>query len=153
MAKNLTQTEAKIARPARRNAFRDRNWEVLFVSFIFLVSLLATIGMVLISVFDPKNTDNQFRIVPAASIMVMVELWLVFSLPFYSKISFWGGIIFLATYLFFAVPFVYLGLLPGVLGVGIGVFSVVALLCGLVLFRQRERFLRRATPAADEQNR
>jgi len=144
MAKNLSekQIKVKVARPAASNAFKERNWEVLGVSFVFLISLLATVGMVLISIFDPQNEGNQFRIVPAAGLMVLVELWLVFSLPFYSKISFWGGIIFLATYLFFAVPFLFLQLLPGLIGVGTGIFSVIALICALLLFRQRERFLR-----------
>lgn len=146
MAKNLTNASAEKVRSAPHNAFRDRNWEVLFVCFIFLVFLLATIGMILISVFDPKNTDNQFRILPAASLVILVDLWVMLSLPFYSKLSFWGGIIFLATYLFFAVPFVFLGLLPDTLWLGIAVFIVISLVCMLVLFRQRERFLRPPKP-------
>ncbi len=145
MAKELTQAGDKIRASKPRNAFRDRNWEILFVTFVFLVSLLATIGMILISVFDPRNSDNQFRIIPAASVMLLVEFWLVFSLPFYSKISFWGGVIFLATYLFFAIPFLYYQLLPGLVNLGAGAFVVISLLCGFLLFRQRELFLRPAT--------
>lgn len=124
-----------------RNAFKDRNWEVLLVSFVFLISLLGTLSMVLVSVFDPQNTDNQFRILPAASIMVMVELWLIIYLPFYGKLAFWGAYIFLATYLFFAAPFAFLQLLPGTLGLAADFFIVVSLVCGLLLFRQRAIFL------------
>jgi peptidoglycan/LPS O-acetylase OafA/YrhL len=144
MAKNITHNEAQKVRPGSRNALRERNWEILFVALVMLVSLLATVGMVLVSVFDPKNADNQFRILPAACLMMLVELWLIFSLPFYSKMAFWGGVIFLATYLFFAVPFVFLGLLPGNFMIAAVLFIVISLVCLLLLFRQRELFLRPA---------
>ncbi len=140
----VSQTSASSG-PARRNAFARRDWETLFVVATFVVSLLATLAMVLVSVTD-KEPDNRFRIVPAASIMVMVELWLLVYLPFYGKLAFWGAVISLATFLFFAVPFIFLGLLPTSYTVG-GIISIVmSLLAGLFLFRRRERFFPPAPP-------
>jgi hypothetical protein len=141
MARDVTEKPATSTRPVARNAFRDRNWEVLFVAFVFLVSLIATVGMVLIAVLDPQN-DNRFSIIPAGALMLLVEVWLVFTLPFYGRLAFWGAIIFLATYLFFAVPFAYLGLLPGAVNAGAIIFSIISVVCGVLLFRQRELFLK-----------
>ncbi len=101
--------------------------------------LAGTLWMVFISVTD-SDPDNNLRIIPAASVMVMVEVWLLVYLPRYDKLAFWGAVIALATYLFFALPFLFLGLLPTTLAiVGTGLV-VISLLCGLLLYRQRGRF-------------
>ncbi len=142
----------KQIRPGAINAFHDRNWEVLFVCFVFLVSLIATVGMVLISAFDPLN-DSPYRILPAAALMIMVEIWLVFSLPFYNKLAFWGAIIFLGTYLFFAVPFAFLGLLPTAINIGVIAFIVISLICGLLLYRQKNLFLHPAWASQKDEKR
>lgn len=134
--------EQKLAEPQlkRLNAWQSRDWETLFVTFIVFISLLATLWMVLISITDPEP-NNRFRIVPAAAIMVMVELWLMVYLPVYGKLAFWGAFISLATYLFFAVPFIALGLLPTALATGGTIATALALICCLLLFRQRDHFL------------
>lgn len=104
--------------------------------------LAGTLWMVLISITD-SDPDNKLRIIPAASVMVMVELWLIFYLPRYDKLAFWGAVIALATYLFFAVPFLFLGLLPPLLALVGSALVLISLLCGLLLFRQRARFFPR----------
>ncbi len=134
------------ASKAGKTAWRERDWETLFVVAVFVIALLATVWMILISISD-SDPDNKFRIVPAASLMLMIEAWLIFTLPFYGKLAFWGAVISIATYLFFAVPFVGMGLLSGGFAIGIGLFIVVSMLCLLLLFRQRERFFRLATGA------
>ena len=123
----------------RRTAWRNRDWETLFVVGVVGLILLGTLWMVLISVAD-SDPDNKFRILPAAAVMVMVEVWLIFYLPRYDKLAFWGTVIALATYLFFAVPFLFLGLLPTTLAVVGSVLVIVSLLCGVLLYRQRDRF-------------
>lgn len=123
----------------RKTAWRNHDWETLFVVGVIGLILLGTLWMVVISVAD-SDPDNKFRILPAAAVMVMVEVWLIFYLPRYDRLAFWGTVIALATYLFFAVPFLFLGLLPATLAVTGSVLVVVSLLCGVLLFRQRERF-------------
>jgi hypothetical protein len=71
---------------------------------------------------------------------VIVEVWVFITLPLYSKLAFWGAVLSLATYLFFAVPFVFLGLLPDAVSLGAAIFIIISLVCGLLLFRQRDRF-------------
>ncbi len=134
-------TQINKPKSTRRNAWQVRDWETLFVTLVFLIALLATIWMIFISVTD-KEPENRFRIVPAGSLMIIVELWVMLTLPFYSKLAFWGSIISLATYLFFAVPFVFLGLLPTELSIGAGIFIIISLVCCIMLIRQRDRFLR-----------
>jgi hypothetical protein len=119
-----------------RSAFKDRNWEVLFVTLVFFLSLVFTVIMVLVSV-----SEDVFRIIPAAALLAMVELWLLLSVPFYSKISFWGGIIFIATFLFFAVPAVVLNFLPTSWTLVMWAFIVVSVICFVIMFRQRAHFL------------
>ncbi|HEX2916730.1 MAG TPA: hypothetical protein VH186_38570 [Chloroflexia bacterium] len=149
MASKSTQLPETSERPQtaakRRNAWQARDYETMFVTLVFLLSLLATLWMVLVSVTGP-DPDTRLRIVPASAVMVMVEAWLIFSLPVYSKLAFWGSLISLATFLFFAVPFIFLGLLPDSLDFAAIFFSLIALVCGLLLFRQRERFLPPPTP-------
>lgn len=123
----------------RKSAWRNRDWETLFVVGVVGLILIGTLWMVVVSVAD-SDPDNKLRIVPAAAVMVMVEAWLIFYLPRYDKLAFWGTVIALATYLFFAVPFLFLGLLPTTLAVAGSVLVTVSLVCGVLLFRQRERF-------------
>lgn len=124
---------------SKKPAWRNGDWETLFVVGVLGLILLATLWMVLISVTD-SDPDNNLRIIPAAAVMVMVELWLIIYLPRYDKLAFWGAVIALATYLFFAIPFLFLGLLPTGLAVAGSAMVVISLVCGLLLFRQRERF-------------
>ncbi len=126
-------------KPKGKNAWQLRDWETLFVAGIFLIALLATAWMIVVSITDPVP-DNRYRILPAASLMIMVELWVMLTLPFYSKLGFWGAVLSLATYLFFAVPFVFLGLLPDAFSFVGAVFIVISLIAALLLFRQRDRF-------------
>lgn len=138
MAKNLAQNQTK-APPLKRqprNAFRRRDWETLTVAAVFLLSLLATIWMVLVSV-----QGETYRIIPAASLLALVELWLIVYLPFYGKLAFWGALIFIGTYLFFAVPAVTFNILTTEVAIIVGGFIVVSLLCLVLLFRQRALFL------------
>jgi hypothetical protein len=131
--------------PKIRSAWRRRDWETLTVVGLFVLALLATVWMILISVTDNRSDPgNQFRIVPAASLMLMVEIWLILTLPFYGKLAFWGAIITIATYLFFAVPFVGMGLLSGPFAVGISIGIFASLIGLLLLFRQRDRFLHKS---------
>ena len=123
----------------KKSAWRNGDWETLFVVGVLGLILLATLWMVLISVTD-SDPDNNLRIIPAAAVMVMVELWLIYYLPRYDKLAFWGAVIALATYLFFAVPFLFLGLLPTSLTIAGAALVVISLVCGLLLFRQRDRF-------------
>ncbi|MDB5078467.1 MAG: hypothetical protein JWP00_391 [Chloroflexi bacterium] len=122
-----------------KTAWRKGDWETLFVVGVLGLTLLATLWMVLISITD-SDPDNKFRILPAASVMMMVEIWLIWYLPRYDKLAFWGAVIALATYLFFAVPFLFLGLLPPTLTIAGTSLVIISLLCGLLLYRQRERF-------------
>lgn len=123
----------------KKPAWRNGDWETLFVVGVLGLILAGTLWMVFISVTD-SDPDNNLRIIPAASVMVMVEVWLLVYLPRYDKLAFWGAVIALATYLFFALPFLFLGLLPTTLAiVGTGLV-VISLLCGLLLYRQRGRF-------------
>jgi hypothetical protein len=140
MSKQATEIKQKPATPAR-NAFKERNWGILFVTFIFFLSSVATLAMVLVSV-----TEDVFRIVPAAALLGMVEVWLMFTLPFYWKLSFWGSLIFLATYLFFAVPVVALNLVPGVWLAIIIALIVASVACFIILFVQRYLFIPRPKP-------
>ncbi len=130
----------------RQTAWHSRDWETLFVVGVVGLILLGTLWMVLISVTD-SDPDNKFRIVPAAAVMVMVEVWLIFYLPRYDKLAFWGTVIALATYLFFAVPFLFLGLLPVTIAVVGSVLVAVSLLCGYLLYRRRARFFPLASSA------
>ena len=123
----------------KKSAWRNGDLETLFVVGVLGLILLGTLWMVLISVTD-SDPDNKLRIVPAAAVMVMVELWLIIYLPRYDKLAFWGAVIALATYLFFAVPFLFLGLLPTALAVAGVALVIISLVCGLLLFRQRHRF-------------
>lgn len=123
----------------KKPAWRNGDWETLFVVGVLGLILVATLWMVLISVTD-SDPDNNLRIIPAAAVMVMVELWLIIYLPRYDKLAFWGAVIALATYLFFAVPFLFLGLLPTTLAIVGTALVIISLLCGLLLYRQRERF-------------
>jgi peptidoglycan/LPS O-acetylase OafA/YrhL len=128
-------------------AWRTGDWETLFVVGVLGLILLGTLWMVLISVTD-SDPDNKFRIVPAAAVMVMVELWLIIYLPRYDKLAFWGAAIALATYLFFAVPFLFLGLLPLALTVVGTALVGISLVCCLLLYRQRARFFPPPPPKA-----
>lgn len=134
-----TGENPKAPKKTRQNAWRAKDWETLFVAFIFLVALVATLWMIFVSITG-NDPDNRFRIVPAASLMLIVEIWLFITLPLYSKLAFWGAVLSLATYLFFAVPFVFLGLLPDAVSLGAAIFIVISLVCGLLLYRQRDRF-------------
>src|SRR5689334_9182525 len=116
--------------PPRPNAWQGRDWETLFVALVFLIALGVTAWMIFISVTG-TDPDNRFRIIPAAGLMLLVELWVFVSLPLYNKLAFWGAVLSLATYLFFAVPFVFLGLLPDGVMIGAGIFIVISLVCGL----------------------
>ena len=129
-----------------RNVWQQRDWETLFVTGVVVVSLLLTLWMVYVSVTDPVP-DNRYRIVPAASIMVMVEIWLILTLPVYGRLAYWGMVISIATYLFFAVPFTILNILPAGFAVGTTSGIVASAVCGLLLFRQRDRFFPPAPPA------
>jgi hypothetical protein len=131
------QTVAKqAAKKPQRNAFSDRNWEVLFIIFVLLISVVATGVMVLVSV-----QQEVFRIIPAAALLAMVELWLLFTVPLYSRLSFWGSLIFIATFLFFAVPAAVLNLLPDIWIVITWLFVVVSGMCFVLMFRQKALFL------------
>lgn len=130
----------------RPTAWRNRDWETLFVVGVIGLIMAGTLWMVVISVTD-SDPDNKLRILPAAAVMVMVELWLIFYLPRYDKLAFWGTVIALATYLFFAVPFLFLGLLPVALAVAGSILGVICLVCGLLLFRQRAKFFPAPPPA------
>ena len=144
MATKPLPTGPKAARPAKisTNAWQRRDWETLAVVGVFVIALLATVWMILVSVGDAESdASNRFRIVPAASLMLMVEIWLMLTLPFYGKLAFWGAIITIATYLFFAIPFVGMGLLSGPFSIGISGGIGLSLVCLLLLFRQRDRFL------------
>ena len=152
MAKNLAKKQATESPPIkadasagpmplrRPNAVRDRNWGVLFVSFIFVLALIATLAIMVITI------GTRLDVIPAALLMVLVELWLIIELPMYSKLTFWGSVIFILSFLFFALPFVALNLFPPYNAYGIG-FIVVSLGCFVVLFRERHWFLERPTPA------
>ncbi len=134
--KNIEENKPATKKP-RHTALSDRNWEVvLVIVYVFLVSIGLTGGMVLISV-----GENVYRILPAASLLVMVGVWLTLTLPFYSKLSFWGTIIFIATYLMFGVPFVFLGLLPMVWAIVAVLFIIFGVACFVIMFRQRNLFL------------
>jgi hypothetical protein len=139
MATKTPAPESSEYTRTRPTAWRNRDWETLFVVGVIGLILLGTLWMVVISVTD-SDPDNKFRILPAAAVMVMVELWLIFYLPRYDKLAFWGTVISLATYLFFAVPFLFLGLLPTSLAVVGSVLAVICLVCGILLFRQRNKF-------------
>ena len=141
-----TKTPAPAQKPdnispayTRPTAWHNRDWETLFVVGIIGLLLAGTLWMVVIAVTD-SDPDNKLRILPAAAVMVMVELWLIFYLPRYDKLAFWGTVISLATYLFFAVPFLFMGLLPAALAVAGSVLGVICLACGILLFRQRDKF-------------
>lgn len=137
MAENVVQTPNKMQ---STNAFKRRDWETLAVTGLFIISLLATIWMVIISILG-----DAFRIVPAAGLLALVEVWLIFYVPVYSKLSFWGAFIFIATYLFFAVPFAGMGILPPEFNLINIVFIVLSLMACLLLFRQRDLFLKKPT--------
>ncbi|MBN9390442.1 MAG: hypothetical protein J0I20_20605 [Chloroflexi bacterium] len=139
MATKTPSPESSEYTRTRPTAWRNHDWETLFVVGVIGLILLATLWMVLISVTD-SDPDNKFRILPAAAVMVMVEVWLIFYLPRYDKLAFWGTVISLATYLFFAVPFLFLGLLPTTLAVAGSILCVICLICGILLFRQRNKF-------------
>jgi|GEM_PF-2438604 len=135
--KNIEKTSPPTVKKSRRTAFSDRNWEVvLVIAFVFLISIGLTGAMVLISV-----GENVYRILPAAGLLVMVGLWLTLTLPFYSKLSFWGTIIFIATYLMFGIPFVFLGLLPLAWAIAAIIFIIFGTASFLIMFRQRRLFL------------
>jgi peptidoglycan/LPS O-acetylase OafA/YrhL len=144
MATKTSAPESSEYTRTRPTAWRNRDWETLFVVGVIGLILLATLWMVLISMTD-SDPDNKFRILPAAAVMVMVEVWLIFYLPRYDKLAFWGTVISLATYLFFAVPFLFLGLLPTALAVAGSVLAVICLVCGILLYRQRDKFFPVAT--------
>jgi hypothetical protein len=118
------------------NAFKRKDWETITVTIVFGLSLVATIWMVIVSA-----QEAVFRIIPAAGLLVLVELWLIFTIPVYGKLAFWGALIFIATFLFFAVPFAALGILPPEFNLLTIAFIVVSLVCVLLLFRQRDLFL------------
>jgi hypothetical protein len=152
MAKNLAKKQAtespsvKIKKASsseggsrRPNAVRDRNWGVLFVSFVFVLALIATLAIMVITI------GTRLDVIPAALLMVLVELWLIIELPMYSKLTFWGSVIFILSFLFFALPFVALNLFPPYNAYGIG-FIIISLVCFGVLFRERRWFLERPTP-------
>lgn len=147
MAKNLTNKNPKSAstvssqntlRKLPPNAFRDRNWGVLFICFVFVLSLVATLAVMFLTV------SSRLDVVPAALLMVMVEGWLIFSIPFYSKLAFWGGAIFILSFLFFALPFLVLNLFPPYNAYTIS-FIIISLLCFVIMFRERDLFLNKTT--------
>ncbi len=153
MAKNLTNKTPKPATtlPTQQvatsklppNAFRDRNWGVLFISFVFVLSLVATLAVMFLTI------STRLDVVPAALLMVMVEAWLVFSIPLYSKLAFWGGVIFILSFLFFAMPFLVLNLFPPYNAYTISFISI-SLLCFVIMFRERRLFLDK--PARSKSN-
>ena len=119
---------------SKHNALRDRNWGVLFLALVFLLSLVATIAVMLLTI------GTRLDVIPAALLMVAVELWLIVYLPFYSRLAFWGGVIFIISFLFFALPFVALNLFPPYNAYAIA-FIVISLVCFLIMFRERRLFL------------
>lgn len=131
----------------KTTAFAQKDWETLFVTGFFVVCLLATFWMCFVYITDSTDPNrDRFQILPAAIVMVMVEVWLIWGLPIYDKLVFWGAFIGLGTYLFFAVPFIFLGLLPTTWSVVGIVLSLLSLVSGFFLFRQRTRFLPPAPP-------
>lgn len=149
MAKNVVnkkqssaniQSETTEVKVARRNAFRDRNWGVLFVSFMFLLSLIATLAVMFFTI------GTRLDVIPAAMLMVVVELWLMASLPLYQKLTFWASVIFILSFLFFAVPFVALNILPPAFNAYAIVFMIISVACFIILFRERNLFLEQAKP-------
>jgi hypothetical protein len=128
--------EPKMTSTPTGNAFKRKDWETLTVTFVLAVSFLATLWMMLISL-----QGEAYRIIPAAFLLALVQIWLIVYIPVYGKLAFWGAIIFVATYLFFAVPFVVLGILPPEFNFYALVFIVVSLICLLLLFRRRALFL------------
>jgi hypothetical protein len=141
MKETVKSGEIPRPRPKPTNAFKERDWKTLFVTGVFGLSFLATVAMCYISVTSGADNDNRFNIIPAAAVMFMVEIWLVLTLPVYGKLAFWGALITLATFLFFAVPFAYLGLLPTEWAIAAYVFSVISVVCGIFLYLERNRFI------------
>jgi len=146
MAKNLINKNTKpvttVPKPATTvrspsNAFRDRNWGVLFIGLVFVLSLIATLAVMLLTI------STRLDVIPAALLMVMVEVWLIFSIPLYSKLAFWGGVIFILSFLFFALPFLALNLFPPYNAYTISFISV-SLLCFVIMFRERRLFLNKS---------
>ena len=130
----------EVAAPKTRwlthNAVAGRNWGVLFIVLMLVLSLIGDGAMVLIA-----TGDDVFRIIPAASLLALTQVWLILSLLFYSKLAFWGTAIFLMTFLTVAAPMAWSGYLPNDWLAVVVPAIALSVVCGVILFRERALFL------------